>query len=313
MARELEFVDGEATMAYAGETPWHGLGKKVPNDLTPDQMMEAANLNWEVKKFPLYANVGEKKIRTDKEALIRTSDNKVLDVVGKDWTPVQNKEAFEFFTDFIAAGDMEMHTAGSLKDGQRVWALAKIKESFDVFGGDQVDSYLLFSNPHKYGQSVDVRFTPIRVVCNNTLTIALGTKANKVYKVSHKGKFDSDLAKGMLGLAHEKFSKYKEMAEFLGSKRYTVDSMKEYFDKVFPTQSEKKESRLAERAREEFLKTQPGVEYAEGSYWELFNCVTYMQDHIIGRSTDNRLSSSWFGTGANRKLEALELALAMAR
>ena len=157
------------TMAYAGETPWHGLGQRVPGDLTPAQMLTSAGLDWSVDKIQSFVNINGKQVYTGKDALVRSSDGRILDVVSQDWNPLQNEEAFEFFNDFVCSGDMEMHTAGSLKHGQIVWALAKVKESFDVFGGDQVDSYLLFTLPHKFGQSIDVRFTPIRVVCNLSL------------------------------------------------------------------------------------------------------------------------------------------------
>ena len=171
MSHEIEIVNGQASMAYVGETPWHGLGVRLPDEVAPYQMMEAAGLDWAVEKQALVTAEGA--AVTEKEALVRTSDNKVLDIVGKNWNPVQNEEAFNFFNDFCATGGMSMHTAGSLKGGQVVWALAKVNDSFELFGGDKVESYLLFSNPHKFGQAIDVRFTPIRVVCNNTLTLSL--------------------------------------------------------------------------------------------------------------------------------------------
>ena len=145
MAHEVE------TMAYAGQTPWHGLGVPVNNDLTPDQMMVKAGLDWEVEKVDAFVRVGNQEIRTGQQALVRSSDNKILTNVGENWNPVQNKDAFNFFTEFVMSGDMDMHTAGSLRGGQMVWALAKTNESFDVFGEDKVDSYLLFSNPHISG------------------------------------------------------------------------------------------------------------------------------------------------------------------
>ena len=95
-----------------------------------------------------------------------------------------------------------MHTAGSLRDGEYVWALAKVKESFDVFGEDTIDSYLLFSNPHKYGKSIDVRFTPIRVVCNNTLTMSLEAESKNSVRLSHRTEFNPDMVKETLGIAH---------------------------------------------------------------------------------------------------------------
>jgi ASC-1-like (ASCH) protein len=118
-----------------------------------------------------------------------------------------------------------MHTAGSLKGGQMVWALAKVKESFDLFGGDKVESYLLFSNPHLYGKSIDIRFTPIRVVCNNTLSLSLEQQAERSIKVGHRVEFNANEVKKALGIASDKLKTYKEMAEFLGSKRYNIDSL----------------------------------------------------------------------------------------
>lgn len=307
------------TMAYAGETPWHGLGVQVPADLSPAQMLEKAGLDWQVNKVPAFANIGGRQQSVGWSALVRDSDDSVLSVVSNDWNPVQNHEAFEFFHEYCAAGDMEMHTAGSLRDGQIVWVLAKIKDSFELFKGDTVDSYLLFTNPHKFGQSIDVRFTPIRVVCNNTLTLSLEQKADRVVKKSHRTQFDPAMVKEQLGIATDKLAKYKEMAAFLGSKRYNGESLTEYFNKIFPVIAYNKEkgpqrkflSKSAERALE-VIHTQPGAQYAEGSWWQAFNAVTYLTDHEIGRSADTRLQSAWFGPNKNLKLKALETAVEMA-
>ena len=307
------------TIAYAGEVPWHGLGVQVPADLSPAQMLEKAGLDWQVQKVPAFANVGGKQTSVGWSALVRSTDESILSVVSNDWNPVQNHEAFEFFHEYCAAGDMEMHTAGSLRDGQIVWALAKVKESFDLFKGDQVDSYLLFTNPHKFGQSIDVRFTPIRVVCNNTLTLSLGQKSDRSVKKSHRTEFNADDVKEQLGIATGKLAKYKEMAAFLGSKRYNDDSLKDYFNRIFPVLAYNKEkgpqrkdlSKSATRALE-IIDTQPGAEYARGSWWQAFNAVTYLTDHEIGRSVDSRLQSAWFGPNKNLKVKALETAVEMA-
>lgn len=307
------------TMAYAGETPWHGLGVQVPSDLSPAQMLEKANLDWTVEKVPAFASVGGKQTSVGWSALVRSSDESILSVVSNDWNPVQNHEAFEFFHEYCAAGDMEMHTAGSLRDGQIVWVLAKIKESFELFKGDQVDSYLLFTNPHKFGQSIDVRFTPIRVVCNNTLTLSLSEKADRMVKKSHRTEFDAAQVKEQLGIATHKLAKYKEMAQFLGSKRYNDTNLKEYFNRIFPVLAYNKEkgpqrkdlSKSATRALE-IIGTQPGAQYAEGSWWQAFNAVTYLTDHEIGRTQDSRLQSAWFGANKNLKIKALETAVEFA-
>lgn len=318
MAHMLEMVNGQAQMAYAGDKPWHGLGVQVPADLTPEQMLEAAGLNWRVEKHPLFTTTGmdvDDVIEVDRKALIRSKDRKVLDIVSDDWNPVQNAEAFDFFNEFVMAGDMEMNTAGSLKDGQIVWGLAKVKESFELFKGDVIESYLLFSNFHKYGCSTDVRFTPIRVVCNNTLTLSLSSSVERMVKISHRRQFDATNVKEMLGIATDKLQKYKEMAQFLGSKQAKNESVVEYFERLFPaSETSKKEKKLSKNAglAMDILHTQPGAEYAEGSWWQPFNAVTFMTDHLMGRSADTRMQSAWYGSNKGLKTKALELAVEMA-
>lgn len=315
MAHEIEMINGKAQMAYAGETPWHGLGTRVPDDLTPEQMLDAAGLNWEVEKIEAFAKVGGKNASVDRSALVRKTDNKILGVVSNDWNPVQNSEAFEFFNDFIAEGDMEMHTAGSLKDGQIVWALAKVKDGFSLFNGDEVESYLHFTNFHRYGFSTDVRFTPIRVVCNNTLTLSLNTKVERFVKISHRREFNGDNVKLMLGVAADKLAKYKEMAQFLGSKRYNNENIVEYFRRVFPVSggsNAKKELSKNASIALGILDTQPGAEFARGTWWQAFNSVTYLTDHLAGRTADTRLASAWYGYNKGVKTSALETAIEMA-
>jgi phage/plasmid-like protein (TIGR03299 family) len=299
-------------MAYAGETPWHGLGTEVPADITPNDMLKAAGLDWRVTPVPAFAEIGGKQVAVGHSALVRDVDNKILDVITDDWIPNQNETAFEFFNDFVAAGEMEMHTAGSLRDGQLVWALAKVKDGFELFNGDTIESYLLFTNPHKYGWSIDVRFTPIRVVCNNTLTLSLNTQSSKIVKVSHRREFDGDVVKETLGVAKEKLAKYKEMAAYLGSKRFNDENVVDYFKRVFPVSGAKKEISKNAAIALEIMEQQPGAEFAEGTWWQAFNAVTFMTDHMIGRSADNRLTSAWYGSNKNLKTKALETAVEMA-
>ena len=315
MAHQVE------TMAYAGETPWHGLGVPVSNDLTPAQMMEKAGVDWSVQECESFVDFNGERISTGQKALVRSTDGKVLTNVGKDWNPVQNEQAFEFFSEYVFAGDMEMHTAGSLKDGQMVWALAKVKESFDLFDGDTVESYLLFSNPHQYGKSIDVRFTPIRVVCNNTLSLSLSMQAERQVKVGHRVEFNPGEVKEALGIASEKLATYREMAEYLGSKRFSMDKLIEYYNTVYPRTSDKRVQdkklsveTLSRNAKEclNVLETQPGAKFAEGSWWQAYNSVTFVTDHVQGRNADNRLYSSWFGGNQTRKKNALETAIEFA-
>lgn len=316
MAHNIEIVNGKAQMAWAGEVPWHGLGKEVPADLSTDQMLKAAGLDWSVTKIPAYADIDGNRVSVGWSALTRSIDKKVLGVVSNDWNPVQNQEAFDFFREYVDAGDMEMHTAGSLDGGRIVWALAKVKDGFTAFKKDTVESYLLFTNPHKFGQGIDIRFTPIRVVCNNTLTLSLNSHSDNVFKQTHRRAFDADTAKETLGIAHRKMKQYEEMATFLGTKRYTEQKLKEYMRGVFPiiTRKEDKTDVLSRSAAKavDIVELQPGAEYAPGTWWNAFNAVTFMTDHVVGRSNDTRLKSAWFGQNRNVKVKALESAVEFA-
>lgn len=321
MAHELEIIDGKASMAYAGDVPWHGLGTKVLPDLTPDQMLKAAGLDWEVEKRDVTyeGNHGERKRASNKKALVRTSDGSFLDMVSSEWNPLQNAEAFSFFNDFINAGEMEMHTAGSLQNGQMVWALGKTKNGFHLFGDDVVDEYLLFTNPHKFGKSIQIQSTPIRAVCWNTLSYALHSASGTgPVRVNHRQEFDADAVKELLGVSKEKLDTYKEVAKFLGSVQFNDTSLNAYFTDIFPSNSKKpidefenKEDAYSRNHKTalEVLDNQPGAEFGKGTFWQAFNTVTYMTDHVMGRSTDTRLTSAWFGANRKNKISALEKAV----
>jgi phage/plasmid-like protein (TIGR03299 family) len=316
MAHQLEMINGQAQMAYRASAglPWHGLGVPVSDDMTPEQMMQAAGLDWTVSKVDTFIEFNGERVNTGTQALIRDTDGKILTQVGPGWNPVQNKDAFDFFTDFVEKGDMIMDTAGSLKDGRLVWALADVRDGFTLFGGDEVKGYLLFSNPHLYGKSIDVKFVLTRVVCNNTIAVALNEKGQPSVRVNHRSQFNAERVKEILGISHNKVINFKEAAAFLGSKRYAKSDLQNYYGEVFGRSSkeDKDLSRTAEEAME-LVETQPGADFAEGTWWNAYNVVTYMADHKLGRSNDTRLASAWFGGNAKRKIDALNLAVDIAK
>lgn len=315
MAHNLEMINGEAQMAYrlTSGVPWHGLGTPVDDDMTPIEMMKAAGLDWTVRKVESFVEVNGEKIPTGQQALIRETDGKILTNVGGNWNPCQNETAFEFFNDFVRAGDMVMDTAGSINDGKMVFAAADVRDGFTLFGGDEVKGYLLFSNPHQYGKCIDVKFVMTRVVCNNTLSMALTEKSQPAVRLSHRNEFDAEVVKELLGISHTRVQQFKEAAEFLGSKRYNNYDFERFLGKVFGTSSQENKvlSRTGERALE-IVETQPGANFKPGTWWNAYNAVTYITDHELGRSDDARASSSLFGANARKKLDALDLAVEMA-
>jgi phage/plasmid-like protein (TIGR03299 family) len=320
-------INGEAAMAFTGDrnAVWHRLGKQVPNDLSPEQMMKAAQCDWNVLTVPLTADIppaegdfAGTRVPTGHQALVRDCDLKVLDVVTEGWNPVQNSEAFEFFKDFIDAGDMQMDTAGSLHGGRVVWALAKICEGFTILGGDRIEGYLLFTNPHQFGRSVNIAFTPVRVVCNNTLTYALANIDSQNVRHSHRTEFDPVYAKQVLGITTDMLSKYKANSERLASIKYDDRSAKEFLNRIFPVLTTKRESRKdmsksAERCLDLLNNnSMPGSEFEPGSLWQLFNSVTYVTSNEYGRTDEARMTSLFYGQNKQRNLKAMDLIMKMA-
>lgn len=321
MGHEIDFSRGVAAFAYTGQTPWHGLGYYSPEPVSPRELMKLAQADFEVERRPLWRRKGDNKfVKTETCELIRLDTEDVLTVISEDWNPVQNVEAFDFFQQWIEEGRMSMETAGVLKNGQIVFALAKMHRAFELPGGDVIENYMLFTNPHKFGQAVNVRTTAIRAVCWNTLSWALDSGSKMSFSMNHRKQFDAEAVKVAMGIANNQLAKYKEKAEFLTTKRFNEESVLEYFTQVFPKtgreeverdQFREKMSRNAKLVSE-LINTQPGAEMSEGTWWSAFNAVTYATDHKLGRSADTRLYSAWYGTNQQRKIRALNLAVKFA-
>jgi len=324
------------TMAYAGRVPWHGLGVPVEDTMTPEEMLEAADLNWTVSKRPAYTLTSPEwsdettVMQTEGHYfIVRDSDNTVLSACGNDYVPFQNADTFKFFKKFVSAGDMKMETAGSLKNGQDIWGLAKLECSFELAGGDKVEGYLLIDSPHVSGIALTIMFTPIRVVCANTIAMALNTDGNK-FRVLHLQAFDGDIIKAAetaLGISSELMEDFRIQTEFLSSRTAKHTEVQNYVAELFqpklliergkmeiandmPLSDEF--SRTADQVYESIYNS-PGSDLssAKDTWWGVFNGVTYFIDHkkrenerILGGA----LYSSWLGQGAATKRKALGLA-----
>ena len=333
------------TMAYAGEVPWHGLGRQVEADMSPEEMLEAAELNWTVSKRPLYTinkpNVwniidptGEASFLPveNQHVVMRDSDNTVLSVAGNDYTPFQNHDVMGFFKKFTEAGSMTMETAGSLRDGKDIWGLAKLKSKTILVGDDEINGYLLLNNSHEVGKAMTMMFTPIRVVCNNTLTLALQQGGTR-FRVLHVQMFDEEIvaaAENALGLSSNAMTEFSEQAEFLSTKRATESQLDNYVAELFQPKTLIERSKSSNdnlpALRDEFKRTAlsvreaienspgSGMVSAKGTWWGALNGVTFVTDHLKkSRTEGNSLHSAWFGSGANVKRRALDKAIEYAK
>jgi len=307
-------------MFYIDEVPWHGLGQKLDKPATAQEAIRAANLDWPVIKLPLSA--GSKHIPVpDKFAVVRKTGglvqktDPVLGVVGKDYTPLQNRDAFRFFDPIVGQNAAIYHTAGALGQGERVWILAKLPGHIRVVGDDITEKYLLLSNSHDGKSSVQIKFTPVRVVCQNTLTIALNDGA--AYRVIHHADVKTKLeqAHEMLGLINDRFDDMEQTFQAMARVKMDRNRLTEYLAAVYPDQEEPEKMELIKRDRDwsEYFFDQgagnrlPGI---AGSLWAGFNGVTEWLDHRKTRQNSNqRLVSTWFGESARVKSRAFGVAV----
>ena len=314
--------------ANRSDTPWHGVGTPIARneELSTEEFQKRAGAEWLALKRKLYFRSKPALLVPDIEvpkafALARNDNQFVLNIVSEQYKIVQNKEVFNFFQEFCNAGDMDMETGGVLDYGRTVWGLANIREGFTLSGGDHVQGFLLFSNSHG-GSAGRIKFTPVRVVCANTLALALGGSGTD-FRIHHKATFDPEIAKTALGLGHKQLSEFKEQAEFLTTRRMSSVAFTEFLEKLFPPRDvvdEKGRSidtvtfpRMYHKSLAA-LSTQKGAHMSEGTWWQGYNAITYAIDHDITRSDRAALfNSNMFGNGFKVKQQALQTALEFAR
>ena len=304
------------TMAYTNQVPWHGLGTHVADAPSVDKMLTLAQLDWSVEKKELAYLTDDTKFegKVDRHfALVRDSDGSCLDVVGKAYTPVQNREAFEFFTEFVKAGNATMETAGSLRGGRYVWGLADLGVGFKLRNDDQVNGYLLVAAPHEAGKSFLIKFTAVRVVCQNTLSLAL-SQGGTEFRMAHRRQFDESMmttAKETLGIAREQVGEFEANARILQKLKMTTKDTIQVLAPIYQPQTEVKDllddfdANAAPRMKAliDINNRAPGAE--PETAWGTLNAVTYYADHIASRGADKRLTNAWFGKTANQKVRVL--------
>ena len=283
------------SMFYAGrEKPWHGLGTQVDEAPTSADALRLAGLDWRVERKPIQVCGGRKV--DNFYANVRSSDGAVLGVVSDRYQVVKNAEAFAF-TDALIDGEVHYETAGSLMGGRKIWLLAKLPDTEIV--GDKTEPYLCFSNTHDGSGAIRVCMTPVRVVCNNTLNIAL-SGAKRSWSVRHTGDIQAKLheAQMCLDMANKYMDKLGVYAEQMANKRVTDDQIAKILDEMFPATEEMsvREKRNAEKARDEFMicYLRPDIAQFLGTAWGALNAMSDMVGHSAPRRmTSNYQENNW--------------------
>lgn len=314
------------TMAHAGDVPWGKHGVKVTHNLSPEQMLKAAGLDWTVSKRLMFNEWGDEV--KGHFLLTRDTDRAQLDIVGTKWKPVQNADSFDFFKKFATHGHMKMEHAGSLLGGRYVWALAHIDADFKLGKEDEVRSFVLLLSPHELGRAMVIQSLAMRTFCWNTLARLLRGGA---FRMPHSLVFDDRMKRNAeiaLGVATEQISEFREAVTLLSKKKARTDEVIDYFGEVCEIDRgayDRANPKLKKDGTpihpklltkcEEALIHAPGaaVSPAKGTWWGALNAVTYVIDHDLGKNRDTALRTAWFGNKARVKRAALRVALERAK
>jgi len=302
------------SMFYTGRVPWHEFGKSVLTELNSEQAIVAAGLDWNVEVAPIETADQERTAVDDYRVTRRVEDQAILGVVKKNFVPIQNRQAFKFFDSVVGEGKAVYHTAGALQGGSKVWVLAKMPDVLEIGKGigkiDEVERYLLLSNAHDGSRPLQMLFTPVRVVCSNTLNLALTSREGAedlrlAPRVAIKHTIDAkklmaESAKAMRQAYHY-YERFGSFANFLYEKQLDSADVKEVVARVFPPNKKKEVTPAIAHHRSEVERLfVEGVGHKDiaGSAWAMLNGLTQYADHGLAnkkKTVAERSYSIWLG------------------
>lgn len=320
MAHNLEQRDGQASMMFVGDVPWHQLGRHLNKPATASEAMEAARLDYTVVKRPMKAIINGRQYSDVPNAFatVRTDTNQVLGVVGARYEPVQNSDAFNFFDPLVDRDEAIYHTAGVLGRGEKIWLLAKLPDYIKVGPKkDPVEKFVLLYNSHDGSSHIRVKMTPIRVVCNNTLTAALsGTESEVRIKHTQSAQDKLQEAHQILGLTNQLYAQLDFIFNRMALRKVTGSQLVEYVKTLIPDNPQAENNTRTENMRNHIISLHDTVQDASmhrGNLFGAFNAVTEFVDHYGGsKDASKQLRSIWFGgSGEQLKRKAYQLAESM--
>lgn len=310
------------TMAYAGEQPWHGLGNKLAPGQSIEQWKQSAGMDWRIEETEVrYATsrngVDPISAYPEQKVLYRSDTQAPLAVVSRRFNVVQPGEILEFYRDLTEVGGFELETAGVLREGRKIWALARTGQSTLLKGKDRVVGYLLLATGCDGTLATTAQFTSVRVVCNNTLRIAVGNSDGAI-KVPHRSRFDPDAIKRQLGITVAAWDGFVTRMKALAECPVDPDSVEGLLRRVmtYPGQPDRPavvNEQAVRTARALYDGGGAALASSRGTAWGLLNSVTeYIDHHRRARSDDHRREAAWFGQGAQIKQKAWEEVLKLA-
>ena len=307
-------------MAFIGTTPWHGLGQRLPENQPLEIWQKAAGMDWRIEESAVLFRADPQKpfdvhTHAESKVLYRSDTRMPLSVVSARYQTVQPSAILEFYRDLVSVGGFELETAGVLKDGKKLWALAKTGQEALLKGGDRVKGYLLLATSCDGTLATTAQFTSVRVVCHNTLQMALGDREGMV-RVPHSTQFDPEAVKRSLGVAGSQWGAFQDQITALADCKVKRWDVMRYISTVLGDPEkplpEQRNERAMKKVVDLFAHEGQGsrLPSAQGTAWGLVNAVTeYVDHHRRARSQDSRLDSAWFGPGAALKARAFSEAV----
>lgn len=323
MSHDLDNSTGKPAMAYLGETPWHGLGERLPSGRSIDEWVKAAQLDWKIQMLPVrYHFEGRERVMPERFVLARDDTGAALSVVSADYQVVQPAEVLEFYRELVAERRYTLETAGALDGGRKVWALARTGLVANVAGNaaDELGAYVLLATSCDKSIATTATFTSVRVVCQNTLGFAFNdmkSTQRKHVKVDHTRKFDPSSVKESLGLIDNAWSKFMEQVNPMATFGISDQAAQNYFESIFLSDVDVRDGKAPSNAKNReinqimsLFKSARGQDLgtAKGTLWGAVNAVTNYTDHIRPSKTGERIDSAWFGMGASLKEAAWQRA-----
>jgi phage/plasmid-like protein (TIGR03299 family) len=345
----IDQTTGRDAIAFVGEVPWHGLGQQLTQGASIEEWTREAGLGFEVKRSGVIFrdDAGMPCSFDGRDVLYRSDTKGRLGIVGSDYRVVQPSRLMDFMAALVKHNGFDLDVAGVLDGGKRVWALARCGEGANVIGHDKVRPYVLIATSYDGSMSTIAKFTEIRVVCNNTITAAVGAynaetgmrsggerditdgPVVQCVRIPHSQDFDPESARMDLGIALSAHEEFMIRAQLLAhtpvDEKFVVAFLRELLPKPRAAKREGEQQPPQQeptvedtRAFQRLLATWKGdvpsatLPEANGTAWGLLNAVTWDVDHVRGRD-GTRLGSAWFGTGEGLKTKALDLLTKIAR
>jgi|ERR1700733_97444 len=321
MAHNIDMTNDRANIAFLGSRNdiWHRLGQEMKEGMSVEEWAKAAGLEWEAIKVPVFAQIGEKLVESEGfRAIVRSDNNLTLNIASERYQPVQPSEVLAWFERYISVDDrFKLDVAGSLKQGQIIWATATYNGEMSVGGDKHVMRLLMTTTYDGTGATIN-KGTATRVVCNNTLDAALSTDKKMVVKTRHNTKFNPDRVSGDLANIAQSFQQFKAMGDAMASVQMAKDEISKFFKSCLDIPFETKQDEISTRKLNQFYALNDAYKATvnegtkAGTAWCALNAVTRYVDHDKStRSGDSRdearFFSSQFGSGAAMKEKAIDL------